>query len=59
VTICPKSYVSTDSEAFLEEYLFRHRFGGWNLSELTARQADAFLILQEAVKGEMRDGHGH
>jgi hypothetical protein len=56
-TICPKSLVSTNSETFLEDFFFRYSLGGLNPDDLTARQADAFLILQDAVKGEIRDGH--
>ena len=59
MTICPQSYISIESEVLLEDFFFRHRLGGMNPDNLTARQADAFLILQEAVNGELRDGHEH
>jgi len=40
----------------VEDFLVRRRFGRIDLSELTARQAEAFLILAEALAAETRDG---
>jgi len=41
---------------FVEEFWVRRRFGRMDPAELTARQADAFLILQDAVTAEQKDG---
>lgn len=56
LTTCPKSYVTADSNAQVEEYFVRRRLGGMDLATLSARQAEAFLILEDAVEAEMRDG---
>ena len=53
---CPKSYITAESISTVEDFLMRRRLGRMDLSELTARQADAFVILEEAVTAEMRDG---
>jgi hypothetical protein len=42
--------------ALVEEFFVRRRFGRPNLEEMSAREADAFLILEEAVAMEMKDG---
>jgi hypothetical protein len=42
--------------ALLEDFLVRYRFGRANLEHMTAREADAFLILEEAVATEIKDG---
>jgi hypothetical protein len=56
LTTCPKSYVTAESTTLVEDFLVRRHFGRMDLSELTARQADAFLILAEAVAAETRNG---
>jgi hypothetical protein len=52
---CPKSYITPESQTLLEEFMMRHRLGGLALSELTARQADAFFVLHRLC-GEMEHG---
>lgn len=50
---CPKSYMSAESEALVEEFLVWRRLGGICLADLTARQVDAFVILEaEARRGQ-------
>src|SRR5262249_35063265 len=56
LTTCPKSYISADSLAFLEEYFVWRRLGGIGVAELTAREADAFAVLDDAFSKEMKDG---
>ncbi len=53
---CPKSYVTAESEALMEEFFARRRAGGINLPELSARQVEAFAILEKALNSEIRDG---
>ena len=53
---CPKSHITPESQCLLEEYLVRRRLGGLRFSELTARQAEAFLILEKALLTEMKHG---
>jgi hypothetical protein len=40
----------------VEDFLVRRRLGGMQFSELTARQAEAFLILEKALVTEMKNG---
>ncbi len=47
---CPKSYISAESEALVEEFLVSRRLGGGSPTEMSARQVDAFLILQKALQ---------
>lgn len=44
---CPKSYVSAESEALVEEFRAWQRLGGLRLAELSARQVEAFVILSD------------
>jgi hypothetical protein len=53
---CPRSHITAESECLVEEYLVRRRLGGLQFSELTARQAEAFLILEKALLTEMKNG---
>jgi hypothetical protein len=53
---CPRSHITAESECLVEEYLVRRRLGGLQFSELTARQAEAFLILEKALVTEMTNG---
>lgn len=46
---CPKSYISAESEALVEEFLVWRRLGGAQLAALSARQVDAFMILDRAL----------
>jgi hypothetical protein len=56
ITTCPKSYITAESEEFLEEVFVRRRFGEWDLNSLSARQIEAFAILEDALR-ERNDGH--
>jgi len=53
---CPKSLVTPQSVAWLEQFFAWKFSGGGKLSELPARDADAFLTLEkewrEASNGE-------
>jgi hypothetical protein len=53
---CPTSYITADSQTLVEDYLVRRRLNGFEFSELSARQVDAFLILGTALAAEMSDG---
>jgi hypothetical protein len=53
---CPKSYITAESAGYLEEFSFRRRFGRMDLGELTARQAEAFVILEHELATEIRNG---
>jgi hypothetical protein len=49
---CPKSYITADSEGLLEDFLVRRRLGGISFGELSARQVEGFLILEQALAAE-------
>jgi hypothetical protein len=53
---CPKSFVTGDSLALLEEYFVRGRLGIPDSLETDARKTDAFLILRDQMEAEERDG---
>lgn len=55
-SVCPKSLLSGESEALLEEFWGRRRFGGVGVERLTARQADAFAMLGELLREENKRG---
>ena len=52
---CPKSSVTGESLALLEEFFVRRRLGMTSGMETPARKVDAFLILGEEMEREERD----
>lgn len=52
---CPKSLVTGESLALLEEFFVRRRLGMQDSLELEARKVDAFLILRDEMEREERD----
>jgi hypothetical protein len=56
LTTCPKSFVTPESELLLEDFLVRRRLGAIRTTELSAREAEAFVILDQAMNQEIRDG---
>jgi hypothetical protein len=54
---CPKSLVTGESLALLEEFFVRRRLGIHEpLEQMEARRVDAFLILRDEMEREERDG---
>jgi len=53
---CPKSYITAESLTLVEEFFVRRRLGGMTFTELSARQVEAFVILEKALATEMKDG---
>jgi hypothetical protein len=51
---CPKSYITAESEGLVEDFLVRRQLGGTNFGELSARQVEGFLILEQAWAGETK-----
>jgi hypothetical protein len=49
---CPKSYITAESEGLVEDFLVRRRLGGMSFGELSARQVEGFLILEQALAAE-------
>jgi len=48
-TECPKSFVTAQSMAWLEEYLVRRKLGQRGIDVLGAREVEAFLILEHEL----------
>jgi len=53
---CPKSMITGENLALVEEFLVRRRLGIAQSVDLPARKVDAFLILQDEMEREERDG---
>jgi hypothetical protein len=56
ITTCPKSYVTAESVGLVEEFFIRRRLGATGTAELTARQVEAFVILEKELAGEKSRG---
>lgn len=48
-SMCPKSFVTAQSMAWVEEYLVRRRLGHRGIDGLGAREVEAFLILEHEL----------
>lgn len=48
--ICPKSFVTAQSMAWVEEYLVRRKLGQRGIDGLGARDVEAFLILEHELR---------
>jgi len=48
--ICPKSFVTAQSLAWVEEYLVRRKLGQKGIDGLGARDVEAFLILEHELR---------
>jgi hypothetical protein len=55
IDACPKTYITVESQLLLEEFFVRRRLGGVDCAELSARQAEAFVILERALEEERND----
>ena len=49
---CPRSYVSAESEALLEEFHAFRVFGRADVYQLPARLVDAICVLEQEVRSE-------
>jgi hypothetical protein len=56
VTRCPKSVITGESEAMVEDFLARRRLGGTAVAEMSARQVEAFVVLESALAEEKKHG---
>jgi len=56
LTRCPKSTITGESEALVEAFLMRRSLGGVQMAELSAREAEAFVVLEFALAEEKRNG---
>jgi hypothetical protein len=53
---CPKSLITGESLAVLEEFFVRRRLNAPDSLEAEARKVDSFLILRDELEREQRDG---
>jgi hypothetical protein len=53
---CPKSTITAESQSLVEEFLVRRRLRALEWEGLSARQVEAFVILEKALAAEMEDG---
>ena len=53
---CPKPYITADSQTLVEEFFVRRRLRGTDFAELSARQVEAFAILERALAAEIDYG---
>jgi len=58
VDSCPRSYITAESEAMVEDFLVRRRLGGIDFRSLSARQVGAFLFLEQALAEELSQRSG-
>jgi hypothetical protein len=54
--VCPKSYISSASMAWLEEFEICKRIGYPNPREMTARQLHAMVVLEQELSLEVKRG---
>lgn len=55
--VCPTWFVTAESAELVQEFFVRKRLSGFELSRLSARQVEAFAILDNAWIAEINDGH--
>jgi hypothetical protein len=53
---CPKPYITAESQTLVEEFFVRRRLGRMDFAELSARQVEAFVILERAFVAEINHG---
>ena len=49
---CPVSYVTAESVGLVEEFLVRRQLGGMACEQLSARRAEAFVVLERELDRE-------
>ena len=57
---CPKSLVTAESIELLERFFAAHALGAsgtWGWKDPTAREADAFLALEQELRAEGTNGN--
>jgi hypothetical protein len=54
--VCPKSLVSAESLRWIEQFFVWKKLGLQLTGELSARDVEAFLILEKELKSEVSDG---
>jgi hypothetical protein len=55
---CPKPYITAESQTLVEEFFVRRRLRGMDFAELSARQVEAFVILEPLAGRHGASGAG-
>ena len=55
---CPKAYITAESQTLVEEFFVRRRLRGMDFAELSARQVEAFVILEPLAGRHGASGAG-
>jgi hypothetical protein len=55
-TQCPKSLITAQSLGFLDEYNAWKQFGWLDASQISAKSADALIVLESAEQKETQSG---
>jgi hypothetical protein len=53
---CPKPYITAESQSLIEEFFIRRQTRALDSEELSARQVEAFLILEKELAAELEVG---
>ena len=53
---CPKSYITAESQTLVEDFFVRRSLRGMDFAELSARQVEAFVILERAFAAGINNG---
>ena len=56
LTTCPRSYITAESIALIEEFQAWKLCGGGNVYDFPARLVHAILILENEVRAQSTDG---
>jgi hypothetical protein len=54
---CPRSLITAESQTTVEDFFIRRRLGLMNEEHLTARQVEAFAILERELAAEIKYEH--
>ncbi|MCC6857692.1 MAG: hypothetical protein IT158_03980 [Bryobacterales bacterium] len=52
LTTCPRSYITSQSIAWLEEFYVWRRLGAMRMEQLTARQVEAYVLIEDQLGQE-------
>jgi hypothetical protein len=53
---CPKPYIAAESQSLIEEFFVRRQLRLFDGEDLSARQVEAFVILEKELAAETSDG---
>jgi hypothetical protein len=53
---CPKSFITPESIEYLEKFFARKTWRGGSATDLAAREADAFVTLEQELRREVAHG---